>query len=387
MPNKQPSGCRRVVGWLAGVVVAGISTFLLYEASQNQWVTQGTWPVEHMHFDHPVGNTFGELIQFRTRRGNEESAIFQKQHDGLDVIASPCCDPASPRAVVTTDGNVRSWQINPDDNYSFVEVVTKEGGREFLYTYMHLQNPPDAPVALQYLLGEPIYAGQPIAKVRDAFACGYNHLHYGVAELPPGSGVNEYGTPKNPLEKIGLEPDPVPPEILEVHLARRGVAPSEPPWVEFQSLSGCTFVKGRVNIIAKILDSDDAGSATDASQSVGIYDLKWRACAGGDTDCDWIDTHKYDAMPPEWMDPYDDSYGERFSFDSPWQTIREEWSDVPARLDWPSAGLSIVPQTFMILTKGDGWDTTKVMNGPYKLTVKAIDYSKKKMNSSLTFAS
>ena len=66
MPGGQPSGCRRAIGWLAGVVVAGISTLLIYEASQN-WVTQGTWPVEQMHFDHPIGNTFGELIEFKTR--------------------------------------------------------------------------------------------------------------------------------------------------------------------------------------------------------------------------------------------------------------------------------------------------------------------------------
>ena len=180
---------------------------------------------------------------------------------------------------------------------------------------------------------------------------------------------------------IGHEPDPVRPDVPEMQLARRGSRPNEPPWVEFPSLSGCTVVNGPVHIIAKVLDSDDAGSALDGAQSLGIDDLKWRACTSGNPDCEWIDTHKYDVMPQEWTNPLDDSYAERFSFNLPWPTIREEWSDVPPNWPGPLPGCPIEPQTYMILTKSSGWDTAEIVNGDrrypdgtYKFIVKAIDY-------------
>ena len=79
-------------------------------------------------------------------------------------LATPCCDTGSPRAVNTKSGAVRLWDIQPNDNYSKVEVLVTEGGQEYVYTYAHLQTPPEASAELQYEMGEPISAGTLIAR-------------------------------------------------------------------------------------------------------------------------------------------------------------------------------------------------------------------------------
>jgi hypothetical protein len=186
----------------------------------------------------------------------------------------------------------------------------------------------------------------------------------------------------NPLREIGPEPDGQKPFIAGVHLVKRG---SSPPSV-FDGVNSCppvsntvdmAGVSGTVDIVVEVSDMDDAGSPASAAGNLGIYDLKWRACATSDPDCDWNDTHTYDDMPANWSAYNDATIGQRFSLVEPFRTIREEWSDLPDTWIGPPVSCEAlpVPRTFMFAAKdGAGWNTKKYNNGSYELSVKALDY-------------
>jgi hypothetical protein len=353
--------------------VAAISVLVLYELAVYTLGADANWPLEQTDADHPVGNTFGELIEYRTRRApaNAVSQPYYKQHNGLDILAQPCCGDSAPYVVVTAGGKVDKWDIDPNDNYSSVEIAATTVGSEYVYTYMHLEHPPLANPFQAFSQGDAISAGTQIAMVRDAFPCGYNHLHYGIAKNLEA---------RNPLEKVAPEPDDEEPVISNLHLVKPG---SDPP-SEFGKVNNCPTVSGAVDIIVEVSDKDAAGSSAPAAGSLGIYDLKWRACAIGIPECDWNDTHKYDDMPPGWTAVNDASIGDRFSLAEPFRTIREEWSDVPRTWTGPPIICDAlpVPRTFMFVAKdGAGWDTQELVNGSkkyrdgtYVLSVKAIDY-------------
>jgi len=208
--------------------------------------------------------------------------------------------------------------------------------------------------------------------VRDAFPCGFNHLHYGI--------TRDFES-INPLQEVVPEPDGQDPVISELHVVKHGIEPLS----EFGLVNNCPTVSGAVDVIVEVSDEDDAGSSEKAAGNLGIYDLKWRACAVGNPNCNWLDTHKYDAMPVAWNDPTDTTFKERFSLYEPFPTIKEEWSDVPE--GWTGDPVDCdalpVPRTIMFVAK-DGiatWSTqekvngaAKYKNGPYTLSVKALDY-------------
>jgi hypothetical protein len=210
--------------------------------------------------------------------------------------------------------------------------------------------------------------------VRAAFPCGYNHLHYGITKDSQWI---------NPLEHVGPEPDGQYPVISELHFVKHGVEPLS----EFGSVNNCPTVSGSVDVIVKVSDKDDAGSTEKAAGNLGIYDLRWRACAAGQSNCVWQDTHKYDAMPAAWGDPDDTTFKDRFTLDDPlFPTIMEEWSDEPEGWTGPPVDCEALPapQTIMFVAK-DGIATWKTQekangaamykNGPYTLSVKALDYA------------
>jgi hypothetical protein len=382
VPTVRQTRCRpfviKAAFWLVGLVVAGITAFHLLEVTRYGRNSGGTWPVAPVHSDHPIANTFGELIEYKVRG---VVWTYWKQHDALDILATPCCDQSAPDIVVTAGGTIERWDTAPNDNYSSVEILATEGTRKYLYTYTHKEYPPPANSFQAYNEGEVIGSNSSIGKIRDAFPCNYDHLHYRVAERTLGAGGVKIETPRNPLEKIGFEPDFSPPVLSHVYLARHDRA----RWSEFTPGGACTDVSGQVDIIAKVSDRDDAGSTEPAASNVGIYDLKWRACTSGDPGCDWNDTHTYDGMPPSWMTDNDPSIEEHFSFDTPWQTTREEWSDLSSWIG-PPGSCPANPHTFMILTKGGGaasWNTQEDVNGSpkypdgnYVLSVRALDYAK-----------
>jgi hypothetical protein len=44
-------------------------------------------------------------------------------------------------------------------------------------------------------------------------------------------------------------------------------------------------VNGNVDIVAHLLDIDDAGSIEPGASNVGVYKVRWRACAPGTAGC------------------------------------------------------------------------------------------------------
>ena len=126
-----------------------------------------------------------------------------------------------------------------------------------------------------------------------------------------------------------------------IHLARHSL----PRWSMFGTVGNRTVVSGGVDIVAAVTDRDDAGSAALAVRNVGLYDVKWRACAIANPNCGWNDTHRNDEM---FSSSFPRPWDELFSFSDPWVTTEEEWSDLKA-WTWPEGNCPASGSTFMVL--------------------------------------
>jgi hypothetical protein len=362
--------------WLVGVVVVAGIAWLPSCASRYTLGAEGTWPVSPAYSDHPIANTFGELVQYKSRDKNGTVwGPFFLQHQGVDILAVPHGDPSASEVIVTAEGKVKTLAVEPTDNYNEVVIRATDGAHE--YTYIHIEHPADANLVAAKLNDATVHPGQAVGGIRHAFPCGYDHLHYGVART---DGTSE--TPINPLEKIRPKPDFISPDITAVHLARHAL----PRWQHFRKVGTRTVVNGTVDIVAAVTDRDDAGSAALAVRSLGTYDVLWRACPSANPNCDWNETHRYDHMPQPAP-----GIRELFSFacnqlnpTDCWTTVAEEWTDLTA-WTWPEGYCPVGPSTYMVLRKGAGlpsWDTQEILNGSskypdgkYVLNVKALDYA------------
>jgi len=358
---------------------AGVGTMLAVW-SLAVWSDPHGWPLDPKGADHPIGNTLGEVVRFEI---DGKPATYQ--HEGLDILAIPDGTSGAPDVFATVSGVVVNMDMTEfgRDNYIRIEATD----RKSFYIYGHLEyssvsqsliesynetvvngdgesEEDDAPNPLL------VNAGDRIGKVRNAFACDFDHLHYQLDEkLPSGKFIT-----RNPLIGIEPEPDAFSPE-LEIHLAKRVtageiVSRSE---IKIEDPQMCTAVSGDVEVIAEVHDRDDANSTLAGAGNVGLYDLKWRACTVESPDCEWNNTHTYDWMPPAWEDSINvnNPAPKRFSFETPWETKPEPWLEPKKNEQCP---LTSQDRTFVILTSFDPgpWKTAGA-HGEYIVSVKASD--------------
>ena len=364
----------RVAIWIVAAALIAVIAWFLFKIALYAFGEEGTWPVSPASSDHPIANTFGELVSFRYRDDNGNlHPLYRKLHEGIDILAIPHGDPYASRVIVTAAGTVSKLDVAPDDNYN--EVIIRATDGTHTYTYIHLEHPPPAALVVAYNNNNnvTVYPGEDVGTVRNAFPCEYDHLHYGVSEI--AGGIEKA---INPLEKIEPKPDPLRPFIFDVFLARHG----PPRWSTFDPVDNRTVVSGEVDIVAKVTDRDDAGSTAPAVRNVGLYDVKWRACPSANPNCGWNETHRYDEM---FSSPLSRPWEELFSFKFPGETVTEEWTDLKA-WTWPEGYCPADGSTYMVLRKVSGapsWNTRDLVNGSpkypdgeYVLSVKALDYAK-----------
>ena len=365
--------------WLLSVVACIAAIFLIAQFPQN---AGGNWPVTPVSSDHPIANTYGELF------GQPYPAL----HGGVDILAGASDGIAPPDIVTIADGTIVSCPARSSDgsfvvnDYNNVVVEAAGGTPRYKYTYQHLNlSDPNLPATLGVACASNggLVKGTVIGKVENAFPGNCDHLHLDMVEVEKDNGGNYLDKHSvNPLVKIGPEPDFIPPDVVDVFLARHLRLPNG-NWNVFTPGVNSTEVSGTVDIIAKVTDSDDAGSAEPAAGHVGVYDVKWRACPIANPDCDWNDTYRFDVMTAEFGENIDTFIRQHFSFAPNWVTTLEDWSS-GSSVDCPVT----VPNTFIVVAKDGGvasWDTTepiggnakKYPDGQYLLSVKALDYGAK----------
>jgi hypothetical protein len=302
---------------------------------------------------------------------------------------------------VTVAGVVAGAQMIENGRDNWVRIAAADG--KTFYVYSHLEYWSLSQLLLEHLnetsvdeVGDPetrqlrldgsnalrVNPGDRIGKVRNAFACNYDHLHYQIDEkLESGKYIT-----RNPLVEIIPNPDEYEPEV-KIHLAKR-VADGDVVTrtkIELEAAPACTIVTGDLDIIAEVHDRDDAGSTDSGAGNVGLYDLKWRACPVGSPDCDWNMTHTYDSMPPEWQNSgsVKNPAPTRFSFEAPWATKPEPWLMPKAGEQCP---LPSEDRTFVIVTSFESpgpWHTAGADEGEYVLSVKASDLADNTTTSSI----
>jgi hypothetical protein len=266
---------------------------------------------------------------------------------------------------VTVGGTI--FSVNKEDQVGKMNEVLIDGDDGTRYRYGHLAYGTFlAPFTTAVFGTTRAEAGDRIAQIY-SWGCGYDHLHYEREVL----GLKKY---LNPLADIVPNPDSIPPQTEEIHFAKRGL----PRWSEFVPPSAtppdppaCTVVNGNVDIIAKLVDRDDAAepaTALDAG-NVGVYNLRWRVCPESNPNCAaWNDTHVFAEMPTSWANaptppnpPNPDTH-RQFSTGPKWVTTANECS-------------TTIDDTFRIATDKmqSAWDTTSQPDGSYTVSIEATD--------------
>lgn len=316
------------------------------------------WPVQPSDQEHPIGNTLGEFQALK-----EVARVYQ--HIGIDILATPYPDPTAPYVVVTVAGQVVFMDDAAGTKYNSGEIVGEDGNR---YRYMHLAYLSfDAGFVNAYNAINPadkmVPGGALIARVHP-WGCSYDHLHYDVI-----AGGNRY---LNPLTDITPNPDGFAPQVLDVRFADHDLN----RWFEFVPPLGpaCTVVNGEVDIVAQLLDRDDAGSTLIGAGNVGVHNLRWRVCPTSAFPCDaWNDTHQFKEMPTAWGSPGNPDTRAQFSTSPDWvSTYKINTVD---ELFAPNVCPATADDTFMVPTSNvtSGWNTVGIPNGNYSVSVEASD--------------
>lgn len=299
-----------------------------------------SWPLEPTDMEHPIGNTLGELVIWN-------GSIYH--HAGVDILATPHPDPNAPQVVSVEGGKVRNLLDSPSTAYNEIQILDANG---IIHTYQHLAyGTISANVKDAFNDGVAIGKGIPMAQVFP-WSCSYAHLHY--------QQVRNLTTYLNPLSGIAPDPDNFAPQIHGIGFADRNSV----RWREFSPPSGpaCTVVSGQVDIIAQLQDQDDAGAAAtvNGARNVGVYDLQWRVCPQGNTNCvAWNAAHHFSEMPAGWSNPADAAGRTHFSQTPNWVSTYDE------------CGLE-ADRTFSVVTPS-GWNTTAIPDGSYSVSVQASD--------------
>jgi hypothetical protein len=319
--------------------------FLLV-ALANRSIAQTSWPIEPVNQDHPIANNMGDFWRFADNT--------RYQHPGVDILADPASEPNAPHAYVTVPGTIIN--VNSEDPSGRLNEVQIDGTDGLRYVYLHLDNVTLAAFEDAHVMGTTVTAGTPIALIYD-WGCGFSHLHYEISE-PRIRYIN-------PLTKIAPNPDDVAPRIDKIFFADR----LKPRWSQLPPVDAegpaCTVVKGKVEIIAKQEDRDDAGEPATVTNAgnVGVYDLRWRACPKNLPNCTtWNDTHRFDQMPVAWHDTENPNTLAQFSTSGDWITTANECSGK-------------VDDTFRVATglAPSAWDTNASPDGSYTVSLEARD--------------
>jgi hypothetical protein len=339
------------------------------------------WPLQPTDEDHPLGATLGEFQDLA------DAKVYQ--HTGIDILATPPCSPgdaaciaslagscgsATEACVILTVGGTvdflpppKSVDLGPGEGDELYIKSTHCDAPDIIavnaertYRYLHLEHQSYfATFVDSYFRDDRVQSGTPVARV-NPWTCDYQHLHYDVTDDTAPGGPRYL----NPLRDIDFDsrPDGQAPEISKIKLAKHNGS----RWTAINNFRrACIVVMGKVDIIAKLRDRDDAGSDLPGATNVGVYDLHWRACPESTPDCPWNDTHSFEDMPVGWESPDNPDTKAQFSTTPQWVSDFSECS-------------TSVNQTFMVPTSSSStasWDTTDgtYPDGSYLVSVEASD--------------
>ena len=356
---------------------------------------QGQWPVQPVDRDHPLGATLGEFQDGST-------GVFQ--HTGIDILAAPCQNPCLPGQIGCVNPCTRPCSLDPTDddvepcvyvtvpgkvfqcidsyygtsNAAYIDASDPSWPKPRRYRYLHLRYGSYTAEFMNACKRQEgsdgmVASGVPIARITP-WTCAYNHLHYDVEEGVSNPSTAEY---LNPLDEFawGVNPDTHSPEVLDIHFAEETGTRWSGAFDDVATTSAaCAVVKGKVDIIARVLDRDDAGAALPDGANVGFYNLRWRACSEAMPDCEWHDTHEFTKMPAWWGDEKPNPHTlAQFSTACPWMSDCDECSSGALNACMTPG----VNATFAVATSAPSapWDTTAVADGSYTVTVEASDHA------------
>jgi len=315
------------------------------------------WPLSPTTSEHPIGNTMGEFQQYSG--GNE---YF---HDGIDILGTPeenadgTSNSAAPWVRATVAGIVSLLNDNGNGSFRYngVEITGVDG---VTYTYWHLRGGTpgsyDVDFVNHFNNGTYVSANDKIAKlVRWIENYDFHHLHY---RLQRGADYI------NPLANITPNPDPDPPEILQIGITQN----NSDPWVTFNPIAAgaCTVVNGNADIVAQIHDRDDNASTFGAAQLTNwVYNIRWRACPDINTNCAWQLTRAFDTLPSAWAGA---EARAAFSNRAPWNSDSSYWTNTQL--------YGIVTNYVAGVPNAAGnWNTAALADGSYSVSVEATDFA------------
>jgi len=325
--------------------------------------SQHGWPIDPMNEGHPIGNSFGEFQDFGTCLDKNgylmPHCIYH--HSGIDILGSPMHEAdggenmSAPWVRVTVGGVVEEFVNIPGCDCNFSSIRDASG---VIYRYGHLEyDSYDPAYVINKNQGIVVYEGSPIAKLVRWNECDYHHLHY---EMEKDSNF------LNPLKGITPHQDLDPPEIAAIFFAQN----NSNPWVPFQDMgsSGCTVVNGEVDIIAQIRDRDRAGSTHPGTETVWVYNVRWRACPESNPNCPWNDTYPMDNIPESWKEGNNEYTSAYFSVNDPWVSDSDY-----CQKTW----LYAVVTNFKggVPDQAGCWDTKNFPDGRYLVSVEARDFT------------
>jgi hypothetical protein len=346
----------------------------LWNSSAN---SQNGWPLDPIDVAHPLGHTLGQYQNF--------NGIYM--HAGIDILAIPKyhedrnVNPNAPWVRPPVSGTVVDLSgPDPGSEKNGIAIRDEQG---VIHRYWHLEYDScfDSDNDVRFSNGERIVAGSRIAQVY-SYGCGFSHLHY---------ELESNGQYLNPLSYISPLKDVEGPAIENVFFVEDDSLRSpDSIWKQFpQDSSGvCTVVSGKVDIIVKYRDRDNAAPAfaepaTSDRQSLGAYYLRWKACPESDSNCPWKYTYRFDTMDTSWgffgnnpavvttvfYSNRDGDSGEILTSD--WDFCGERWF------------YAIVTNFVGGAPDAAGsWNTTSVCDGTYVVRVEALDFAQNRTTPS-----
>lgn len=333
------------------------------------------WPITPTDSEHPIGNSFGEFQHF-------EGRYF---HRGIDILVDPKFDEdgfnsnTAENVNATVGGMVLTPPVDDGTGYGGKTLtVTGADGTLYRYKHIHPSSMFDSLVS-DSLNGVPVQPGEQIGRVARWGFCDFHHLHY---------ELEHNGEYLNPLATITPNLDPDPPEITGLSFAEDDKEDHLlDDWIPLVTTNaeGCTVVRGKVDIVAKLLDRDDAGQSLPGAATLGVYRIGWRVCPADSPDCDWLDTYTFDRMDVGWGESNGLTWA-YYSARSPWESdsdyCKETW--LYAVVTNHKSNVNATTGVQRLLPSREGtWDTTQIPNGRYIVSVHATDFAG---NSSLPFS-
>jgi hypothetical protein len=286
-----------------------------------------------------------------------------KKSDGTE-------DPSAPWVRVTVRGVVEYLSDIPDYCWNSAEIRDSKG---IIHRYTHLVNY-DETFVNAYNNNEIIVVeeGSPVAQLCTWNQCDYHHLHY---------EMEENGKFLSPLASIIPHQDGEIPQIVSISFAVNNSGSNGNNWVPLNTVDpqGCTVVSGGVDIIAGICDRDRAGSSHPGTETLWVYNIRWRACSESNPNCSWIDTYPLDEIPSDWGAVNKNNY-----FTSSYFSVNAPWISDDSYCQKTSLYAVVTNFVGGIPDKAGFWDTGKIPDGKYIVSVEATDFAGRTVVSSVS---